>query len=112
MGNCPEEDSLDHSMTEVIIVELIYHYYSSTTLLHSRITALRKYRHQKNETFDQFQARAERLIGAVNFPSMTVDQIAILFHTEMMTNRYLKEEVHRNFEHIFESTYVQALHEF
>merc|ERR1712105_185639 len=76
--NCPEEDPLDNRMSEDIIVELIYHYYSSTTLLHSRITSLRKYRHQKNETFDQFSARAERLIGAANFPSMTCDQIGIL----------------------------------
>ena len=109
--NCPEEDPLDNRMSEDIIVELIYHYYSSTTLLHSRITSLRRYRHQKNETFDQFSARAERLIGAANFPSMTCDQMAILFHTDMLTNRYLKEEVHRKFDWLFDLSYDEALHE-
>ena len=40
---------------------------------------------------------------------MTVDQIAILFHMDMMTNRYLKEEVQKNFDSIFNLTYDQAL---
>ena len=91
--NEPEDDPLDNRMSENIVVDLIYHYYSSTMLLYSRITALCLYNHQKDETFDTFQARAERLIAAAYFPVMTADQIAILFHADMMTNRYLKEEV-------------------
>merc|ERR1712082_552307 len=78
----------------------------------SRITPLRLYNHQKDENFDTFQARAERLIGAANFPVLTVDQIAILFHVDRMTNRYLKEEVQKDFDNIFTLTYDQALHRF
>ena len=43
---------------------------------------------------------------------MTVDQIAILFHVDMMTNRYLKEEVQKDFDNIFNLTYDEALHRF
>ena len=56
--------------------------------------------------------RAERIIGAANFPTMTVDQIAILFHVDMMTNRHLIEEVQKDFDNIFLLTYEQALHKF
>ena len=42
---------------------------------------------------------------------MTCDQIAILFHTDMLTNRYLKEEVHRKFDWLFDLSYDEALHE-
>ena len=45
--------------------------------------------------------RAERIIGAANIPTLTIDQIAILLHVDMMTNSYMLEEVHKDFDNIF-----------
>ena len=99
-------------MSEDIIIDLIYHYYSTTSLIHSRITPFRKYQHQKNEDFDSFMTRAQRIITGANIPTLTIDQLAILIHVDMMTNRYLIEEVHKDFENIFSMTYSQALYKF
>ena len=99
-------------MSEDIIVDLIYHYYSSTSLVYSHITPACVYNHQKNETFDTFINRAERIIGAANIPTLTLDQIAILFHINMMTNRHMLEEVHKDFDRIFNMSYDQAMYRF
>ena len=99
-------------MSEDIIIDLIYHYYSTTSLIHSRITPFRKYQHQKNEDFDSFMTRAETIIASANIPTLTIDQLAILTHVNMMTNRHLIEEVHKNFENIFAKTYNQVLYKF
>ena len=45
-NNRPEEEIVEARMSEDIIVDLIYHYYSSTSLVYSQITPIRLYNHQ------------------------------------------------------------------
>ena len=44
-NNRPPTDEYDDRMSEDIIVDLIYHYYSSTSLVYSRITPACVYNH-------------------------------------------------------------------
>ena len=99
-------------MTEDIIINMVYHYYSTTSLLHALVTPFRSYKHQRNEDFDVFMTRVERIIESTNVPTLTMDQLAILVHVDMMSNRHLVEEVHKDFENIFSMTYRQALYKF
>ena len=78
-------------LSEDIVVDLMYEHFSSSRSLHNQSLAIQKYRHLENETFDRFQRRVGILIGATDFQTMTADQIAIMFHMDMMTNKILKK---------------------
>ena len=56
--------------------------------------------------------RAQRIITNANIPTLTIDQLAILTHVDMMTNRHLMEEVHKDCDAIFSMTYNQELYRF
>ena len=84
----------------------------TTSLLHARITPLRSYKHQWNENFDAFISRAEQIIALANVATMTMNQILIMIQVDMMTNKHLLEEVHKDFEKIFAMSYKGALFEF
>merc|ERR1712239_26021 len=49
------------------------------------------------------------LIGATNFQTMTADQIAIMFHMDMMTNKIIKKEIWKNFKDVFYLPYDEAV---
>ena len=108
-NNRPDENEIGAWMSEDILVDLIYNNFSSARSLHNQAVAIQKYRHLEDETFDRFQRRVGILIGPTDFPAMTKDQIAIMFHMDMMTNRVLKKEIWKDFNDIFYLSYDQAV---
>ena len=104
-NNIPKEEDRGGRKTEDSIIDMIFHYYSTTSLLHARITPLHLYKHQWNEDFDIFMTRTEQIIASTNIPPLNKDQLSILVHVDMMSNRYLIKEVHKDFKNIFSMTY-------
>ena len=70
---CPAYERVG-KMTEDVIINMVYHYYSTMALLHARITPFHWYRYLWNEEFDVFMTRAERIIASANIPTLTMDQ--------------------------------------
>ena len=93
------------------VIDLIYHYYMTMTLLHARITPFRLYKHQWNESFNVFMAQAKRIITSANIPMLNMNQLSILAHVDMMTNKVLLEEIYKVFNEIFAKTYTEAIAE-
>ena len=56
-------------------------------------------------------ARAERIIVSANIPMLNMNQLSILTHIDMMTNKVLLEEVYKEFEKIFQMSYANAITE-
>ena len=56
-------------------------------------------------------ARMERIIVLANIPTLDMNQLSILTHIDMITNRTLLEEVHRKFDEIFKMSYAEAIAE-
>ena len=56
-------------------------------------------------------ARAERIIVSANIPTLNMNQLSILAHVDMMTNRVLMEEVYKEFDKIFLMSYSEAIAE-
>ena len=98
--NTVDEEIPGHPM-EDRVVEMVFHYFTTTTLLNAQITPFRSYKHQQGKSFKSFMARAERIIVSANFPTLDMNQLSILTHMDMMKNRTLMEEVHKVFDDIF-----------
>ena len=92
------------------MIDMIFHYYSTTTLLHARITPFRSYKHQQNENFNAFMSWAEQIITLANIPTLNMNQLSIA-HVDMMTNKVLMEEVYKVFDKKFLMTYIDAIAE-
>ena len=97
-----------HAMEDRVI-EMVFHYYTTTTLLNARITPFWAYKHQQGESFESFMARAERIIVSANIPTLDMNQLSILTHIDMITNRTLLEEVHKAFDEIFKISHAGAI---
>ena len=61
-NNIPNYEEIEGEPMEDRVINIIYHYYMTMTLLHAQINPFHSYKHQRNESFDTFMARAERII--------------------------------------------------